>query len=458
MRVLWLALFLCTRVFAAPPGAVRGGLVEDLRYGMAVKAAQERRWPTARALFSALAKAYPADSRAKVQLAQVELESGHADKAQAIALEVLAKEPTDAFAKAVLERTRKKSVVPEPPPTFGDEPPLPGAWERGDEFHLGVPVLTRAGVLSIGEPRFVEGPAPTPLEPPPAVKYKLRAEVAGGPATETALDPAPGPTALLEKMGKDGKLGGELVSLPPGMEMPKEAHVPVYLGATRLAIFDPAGALRAERALSTDALYRGLMAIARPAPVEGLFAPLGPKPTGPNKVLPLARLSARLRHEYSPAGQPSGMWLRVRLVGELFVYPGLRGVPDAEVPRACPYLLWPLEPTKEGPEALDFVVQKLAAYLDKPSKSTREKAVLSFKPFADRLDRDLKDVLGHFRDGQAKSVTSPVTRELRSLVTLVLVSGRLARLSQESDAAGSEAKQRAAEALILLSRFRLARK
>lgn len=454
--IVWLAILLCGRALAQP--ASRGGLVEDLRYGLAVKAAQERRWDKAKALFASLAKAYPADSRARVQLAQVELEMGHPEKAQAIALEVLQKDPTDAFAKSILERTRHKSLVPEPPPTFGDEPPLPGAWERGDEFHLGVPVLTRAGVLTLGEPRFVEGPAPTPLEPPPAVKYKLRAEVVGGPAGETALDPAPGPTALLEKMGKDGKLGGELVSLPPGMEMPKEAHVAVYLGTSRLAMLDPAGTVRAARPLSTDEIHRGLMGIARPDKVVGLMAPLAPRPAGPSKLVPLARLSARLKPEYSPTGQPSGMWLRVRLVAELFVYPGLRGVPDAEVPRACPYLLWPLAPTLEGAEAIDGLIQKLASFLDKPGKSTRDKVVAAFKPFAERLDRDLKPALTHFRDGAVKPVTSPVTQELRGLVTLALVSGRITRLTQEPDAAGADAKARAAEALLLLSRFRIARK
>lgn len=480
----------------AGTGPARAGLTEDLRYKMAVKAAQERRWDKARALFGALREAYPQDDRAAVQLGQVELETGRDARAQAIALELLAKDPTDRFAKSMLERLRRKVATPEPPLTFGDEPDFPATWERGDEFHLGVPVLTRAGGLSILEPRLVEGPPPAMPEPAPAVRYRLRFEVPGGSAGEVAIDPALGPTALVERPGADGKLTGELVSLPPGHEMPKEAFVSFYLGAVRLVVLDPAGVRRAERAVPVAEVHAGLMGLARPPRVPGLGAPLAFKPPEPSRLVPLARLSARLKPEYSPGGQPAGMWLRIRLVGELFVYPALRALPDAEVPRACPYLLWPLEPPG-GTGAVDALAQKLAAYLDRPGNATRFSAVAAFRPFADRLERELLPELERYRAAVASpepgaapappgSVGMPTTspspspaaspapmaataraapgaelaaaRELRGLVNLVLISGRLTRLTQESEASGIEARSRAAEALVLISRFRIERK
>lgn len=438
----------------AGSGAARGGLTEDLRYRMAVEAAQHRKWERARSLFENLRKTYAGDDRVVYQLGQVLIEMGRDAQAQALALGMLSRDPSDRWGKALMERLRQKTGAPEAPLTFGDDPEEAArTWERGDELHLAVPIGTKGGAVVIGAPRLLEGPAPAMTEPAPGVRYTVRLEGPGVPAREVALDPAPGPTALVERPGKDGTLSGQLVPVPPGFELEKTAWLPFTFGATRIVVRDPQGAVRAQRAVPAQDVYAWVVTLARPRRVPGLGPPISPARPGkaqPSKLFPLARLSAKLPHEYSPSGQPAAMWLRVRLVAELFVYPGLRKLPDAEVPRACPYLVWPLLPPDAA--AVEALIGKLVLYLEHPGAPARQAVQLAAAPLLARVDTRLVAALDAYR--RQPGAPAP---ELRALVTLALASARIGEIAWYPPSS-TDAKSKAAEALLLLSRFRLERK
>jgi hypothetical protein len=457
-REVLLAVLLAQAAFAGPPSPPvgprpRAGLLDDLRFEMALRSEAKAEHAKAMALLESLRPTFGTDARLLYQIGRVRLAQGDRDGAARALAEIQALQPRHSLARQLKEQIAATAPAsPGPGPSPIPAPVGESEWEKGDEFHLVIPVATVKGQLETRAFTLAEGMAESPLRVPQHL-FKIRLEAQGARLNEAVFDPMPAIGGITETPLASGTFDGHALPPPEGMEF--NITLPFQFRGDVAVVYDPNDHQLLNINLTPKVVTEHLRRLYRPVNALGVGAPVRAREPS-DKVFSLARLGARMRGDYAPSGVPRGMYLRIRLIAELYMYPAVRRFPNEEAALHCHYLLWPLTPAP-GVDELRHLTAALASYLDKPGAATVKDVGTTWSPLAQQLDEKLAGAIADYRkECQTKArVKLDATRRLRAYVNLCLVGERVAHLLADRAPASVDARALAAQALMLLQRYRL---
>lgn len=434
-----------------------GELDLDKRFGIALQHLAKGEHAVAREMLTPLKAQYPAEKRLSHALGLAALGLRDLPGARARALEILEDDPRNSLGQ---DLTAKIGAVEAGEPVHGMIPETSAAvtpvttgpvWEqRGDECHLVVTAMYETGKgLGLASLELQEGrPAVDPVEEdPPPHRLGLRLPTGTGP--EIPFHP-PGKLQGVVETWDDGGLKGQPLE---GDQTGVRLRLPFLLEALAVRVLDPTGRQVSEIPLGPEELKELVMTFVRPGGhKEGSRVETEGTATGAKQLVIASLASRRVPPTWTPDGRPTGPSARMRLIGELYVFPAMGEVSDERVAKECPYLALPAP-------AIDPVLfarfDEVAETLEKLLMEPGEKLRTSLKEWLTENAKALEASL--WTDIQAwRSPGVPPERKAgraARAITEARVLRRL-RLIADSEAPLSALRPIAAETIFLIGRFR----